>query len=68
VKPKANNISGLQLADLIAHPSYRCALAERLEEPLPDCFGARIGRILRESKYLRSQSGRIAGYGIKWLP
>lgn len=68
VKPKANNIAGLQLADLIAYPSYREALAEHSGQPVPDNFGARIGRILRESKYVRSRSGRIAGYGMKWLP
>ena len=68
VKPKANNISGLQLADLIAHPSYRVALTRRNREALPDNFGGQIGQILLDSKYDRSPSGRIDGWGIKWLP
>jgi hypothetical protein len=68
VKPKANNIAGLQLADLIAHPSYKVALARRNREALPDNFGGQIGQILLDSKYYRSPSGRIDGWGIKWLP
>jgi len=68
VKPKANNIAGLQLADLIAHPSYKVSLTRRNREGLPDNFGGQIGQILLDSKYDRSPSGRIDGWGIKWLP
>lgn len=68
VKPKANNIAGLQLADLIAHPSYKVALTRRNREALPDNFGGLIGQILLDSKYDRSPSGRVDGWGIKWLP
>lgn len=68
VKPKANNIAGLQLADLLAHPSYKTALARRNREALPDNFGGKIGQILLDSKYDRSHSGRIDGWGIKFLP
>lgn len=68
VRPKANNVSGLQLADLIAHPSYRCAFARRQKEAIADNFGGQIARILEDSKYDRSQQGRIDGWGRKWLP
>ena len=68
VKPKANNIAGLQLADLLAHPSYKTALARRNKEALPDNFGGKISQILMDSKFDRSPSGRIDGWGIKWLP
>ena len=68
VKPKANNISGLQLADLLAHPSYKASLARKNREALPDTFGGQIAQILLDSKYDRSKSGRIDGWGIKWLP
>ena len=68
VKLKANNISGLQIADLIAHPSFRAALARLAGEPLPANFGGEIAGILVESKYDRNRAGTIEGWGIKWLP
>ena len=60
VKPKSNNISGLQLADLIAHPSRNEILDEvgLLGRPLPP-FGLRIIQILQE-KYYRHE-GKIFG-------
>ncbi len=64
VKPKANNISGLQLADLIAHPSRNEILHDNnlLERPIAP-FANRIIQILQE-KY-DQQGGRI--YGKKFL-
>ena len=69
VKPKTANVSGLQLADLIAHPSRREILLEhRLITNERDIFGKKICEILRGSKYLRSHTGQIEGYGKKLLP
>ena len=68
VKPKSNNIAGLQIADLIAHPSFKAIQARRNEEPLARNFGGKISAILEESKYYRDQSGRIEGCGWQWLP
>ena len=68
VKPKANNIAGLQLADLVAHPSFKATLARREGQPLADNFGGTIARILEASKYDRSPTGQIEGWGRKWLP
>ena len=68
VKPKSNNIAGLQIADLIAHPSFRATQARRSNKPLPANFGGTIAEILEASKYHRSPSGRINGWGRKWLP
>lgn len=70
VKPKSANISGLQLADLIAHPSRREVLIERqLVFDTRDIFGDQVCAILRQSKYLRDRrTGRIIGYGTKLLP
>lgn len=68
VKAKANNIAGLQIADLIAHPSFRGALARRKREPLTPNFGSKIVAILEETKYQRSPNGRVQGWGVKWLP
>jgi hypothetical protein len=69
VKPKSANIAGLQLADLLAHPSRReILLANKLITDERDTFGDRICAILKSSKYLRSPKGKIPGYGTKLLP
>ncbi len=64
IKPKANNISGLQLADLIAHPSRNEILNEKnlLEKPLAP-FATKIISILQEKFY--QQDGKI--FGKKFL-
>jgi hypothetical protein len=67
-KPKSANIAGLQLADLLAHPSYRAMLAERLGETNLGPFGAKIVEILERRKLDRSPTGKIDGWGRKWLP
>jgi hypothetical protein len=70
VKPKSTNIVGLQLADLVAHPSRREILMEhQLLVDDRDVFGDRICAILRQSKYHRSwRTGQIEEYGKKLLP
>ena len=68
VKPKSNNISGLQLADLLAHPSFRASLARRQKRGLPNNFGGKIAKILEDSKYDRSPNGKVDGFGRTWLP
>ena len=56
VKPKSNNISGLQLADLIAHPSRNEILEESglLDGPLAP-FARRIIEVLQEKYYRRGE-------------
>jgi hypothetical protein len=68
VKAKSNNIAGLQLADLLAHPSYKAVLARSAGDPLPANFGGKIAQILEEQKYYRNHRGRIDGWGRKKLP
>jgi len=68
VKAKSNNVAGLQLADLIAYPSYRATVARHQKEALATNFGGSIAAILEESKYHRSPQGKIDGWGRKWLP
>jgi len=64
VKTKANNVSGLQLADLLAHPSRNEILRD---SNLPTCkvapFAEEIIRILQSKYYQRN--GKI--YGKKML-
>ena len=60
VKPKANNISGLQIADIIAHPSRTEILIENGKRVTPLApFAIKIVSIL-ESKYYQHE-GRIFG-------
>ncbi|MEN6640841.1 MAG: DUF3800 domain-containing protein [Armatimonadia bacterium] len=68
VKPKANNIAGLQLADLIAYPSRKGLLQARNNLPAAPDFGAQVLEILHRSKYLRNRAQKIEGWGTKWLP
>lgn len=68
IKQKTHNIAGLQLADLLAHPSFKLCLAKRNRQAPPTGFGGRISTILEASKYNRSPSGKIDGWGSKWLP
>lgn len=68
VKAKSNNIAGLQLADVIAHPSFRATLARHDGLPLATNFGGQIAAILENGKYDRDAQGAIDGWGRKWLP
>lgn len=68
VKQKSNNIVGLQVADLIAHPSYKAFVARRNRKTQPATFGGKIVEILMKNKYCRSPGGKLDGWGCKWLP
>lgn len=70
IRDKQANICGLQVADLLAHPSRREILIEKnLIQDSRDVFGGQISEILRGSKYLRdTRNGKIDGYGKKLLP
>lgn len=68
VKPKMNNIAGLQLADILAHPCRRDVLRDEglLEDTRTDVFGDEIIRIIQRKYY--QKNGKIYGYGKKKLP
>jgi hypothetical protein len=68
VRNKIANIAGLQLADLIAHPSFRATQQRMQGLELPANFGGEIAKILERSKYHRRADGYINGWGRKWLP
>jgi len=64
VKPKANNISGLQIADIIAHPSRTEILLENNERDIELApFAKKIVAILKEKYY--QYEGKI--YGKKFI-
>jgi len=68
IRYKPNNVAGLQLCDLLAHPSHMY-IRSLLKHPVEiGPFARRIRDALVESKYDRSSTDRIVGYGLKWLP
>lgn len=67
--PKAANVAGLQICDLVAHPSYRSMRIQRERAQEPADFGGRIAAILIKDKYSRNpKTEQIEGWGRKWLP
>lgn len=67
--PKAANVAGLQIADILAHPSARRMRFERDGMPLPDDFGSAVAQILVDRRYARNpKTHAIVGWGTKWLP
>jgi hypothetical protein len=68
VKPKANNIAGLQLADVLAYPAWKAALAKTGGNALPENLTGRIGTLLLDTKFDRGPSGTVTGWGLKYLP
>jgi len=68
VKPKSANISGLQVADLIAHPVRRWFFQNIFDKQEDKkTFGDKIIQILDQQKFFR-YNGKIIGYGAKKLP
>lgn len=68
LKPKEKNIAGLQLADILAHPSALHLRSQAVGDVTPQGFGAQIVELLVREKFRRSGGGRVDGYGTKWLP
>ncbi len=67
IKPKAANIVGLQIADLLAYPSRKFMLTYyQRETNSPNSFSDKIIEILVNEKYCR-QKGMIDGYGINLI-
>ncbi len=67
IKPKSANVSGLQIADLLAYPLYRYALKfYNLKDDGRETFNEQIIEIVKP-KILKS-GNKIAGYGLKLLP
>jgi hypothetical protein len=68
IKPKSANISGLQIADILAHPARRWFFKNVFHmDDGKKTFADDIIDILVQSKFFR-YNGRIDGYGTKKLP
>lgn len=69
LRPKTANVTGLQLADLIANPSCRDLICQKKGVAMLAPFGVRVVTILKRTKYLKKPgTRRIDGWGVKWLP
>lgn len=64
-RTKKDNIAGLQLCDLFAHPSHIYARKSIGHDVNPGVFGEKMIEILVSEKYDRSKNGHITGYGVK---
>lgn len=67
LQKKSANINGLQLADLVASPSFRWMLCSKTKSPMTAVFGKAVAEILKD-KYDTGNTGVLDGYGCKWLP
>jgi hypothetical protein len=65
---KVENIAGLQLCDLIAHPSHMLVRSKMGHDVTLGPFALQVSELLESSKYDRSGWGVVQGYGIKHLP
>ena len=68
-EPKEANVCGLQLVEIIAHPSHHALKWEYTGEVMTARFGLQVYEVLRRCRYARNpKTGDIAGWGQKWLP
>jgi hypothetical protein len=68
-RSKEHNITGLQICDLVAHPSHMDVRSLQGHQITFGPFAQKINPILRDQKYDRSPwDGSVSGYGIKYLP
>lgn len=66
---KRANVCGLQLVEMIAHPSHQSLKAEYTGFPMAARFGTRVVEILLRSRYRRNPRNQmIDGWGRKRLP
>ncbi len=66
---KPDNISGLQLCDLLAHPSHILTRVKMHHNNVQmGGFCELVADELWAHKYDRGNNGSVIGYGMKWLP
>jgi hypothetical protein len=68
-EPKSANVCGLQLVEMIAHPSHQALKAKFTGEQMAASFGSRVVEILLRGRYSRHpKSGLVESWGQKQLP
>lgn len=68
IKPKCDDISGLQMADLLAKPSFDNCRHLYANGPEPRGFSSEVASVLENDKYYRDANGRPHRYGRVWRP
>ena len=64
IKPKAFNVAGLQVADILAHPVTRDVLLDRGRvDSLGGAFADRIIKVAKAKYNHQRYDGRVRGYG-----
>ena len=67
--PKSANVCGLQLVEMIAHPSHQSLKSEYTAEPMTARFGLQVVEALNRARYSRKPGTQIIdGWGRKRLP
>jgi preprotein translocase subunit Sec61beta len=66
IKPKVQNIAGLQIADVVGLPIRKHELRKHNIEVSISTFESTFYDII-EPKIRRASSGKVEGYGTKWL-
>lgn len=67
VKPKSLNVSGLQIADLIAYPSRQYIFSKlNIHHKTKETFNDDVIAIIKNKYYMRNN--KVWGHGIKILP
>jgi hypothetical protein len=68
IQPKAANIAGLQLADILAHPVKQACLVEKGSIPNPgDGFGRQMCEVVKDKFNHNEFRGVVQGYGKVFL-
>jgi hypothetical protein len=68
LKPKAANIAGTQVADLLAHPSKQDILSDnRIIPEFNDKFGSKIREVIQEKYNQHYGKKKVEGYGKIFL-
>lgn len=68
VKPKSDDISGLQMADLLAKSSFDHCRKIYANGTDQIGFSAKVSALLEADKYYRNENGDPHGYGRVWRP
>jgi hypothetical protein len=69
LKSKTSSISGLQLADILAHPVKQALLLERGFGPGPlSPFASRLAPVIEKKFNRHLYDGRVEGYGKVFYP
>lgn len=67
-RTKQDNIAGLQLCDLLAHPSHYTIRQNLRHQVHLGAFCEKVSSILVDQKYDRGYGGKVWGYGAKSIP